>query len=81
MKKIPTKTFYFIRHGQTDANAQGLMCGGDWDISLNEVGLSQAAGLSNKILQVTPAIEELRVSPMLRTKQTAENLNSILNFC
>ncbi|MEC7275963.1 MAG: histidine phosphatase family protein [Bdellovibrionota bacterium] len=33
---IPNKIFYFVRHGQTEANAKGLICGGEWDIPLNK---------------------------------------------
>jgi broad specificity phosphatase PhoE len=78
MKEIPKKTFYYVRHGQTDANAQGLMCGGDWDISLNEKGLSQASGLSEKILSLGPSVDEIRCSPMVRAQQTAELINKSL---
>ncbi|NCN26299.1 histidine phosphatase family protein [bacterium] len=78
MKQIPTKPFYYVRHGQTDANANGLTCGGDWDLPLNELGLSQASKLASKLLSFSPKIEEIRCSPMIRAKQTAETLNSLL---
>ena len=78
MTLLAKKLFYFVRHGQTDANAQGLTCGGDWDISLNEKGKEQARRLANKIATLSPSIEHLYVSPMLRTRQTAEKLNAKL---
>jgi broad specificity phosphatase PhoE len=75
MTPILKKTFYFVRHGQTDANANSLMCGGDWDIALNSVGLLQAKNLSEKIESLTPKIELICISPMIRTQETARNIN------
>jgi probable phosphoglycerate mutase len=80
MKSMPKKTFYFVRHGQTDANAEGLMCGGDWDVDLNEAGNKQSLDLSEQILNLQPQIETLYVSPMKRTIKTAENINSLAKY-
>ena len=38
---IPKRDFYFLRHGQTDWNAEGRFQGHS-DIPLNALGLSQA---------------------------------------
>ena len=38
---IPKRSFYFLRHGQTDWNAEGRFQG-HADVPLNEVGLAQA---------------------------------------
>jgi broad specificity phosphatase PhoE len=70
-------TFYFLRHGQTDANLQGLMCGGQWDIGLNETGKTQAKQAA-EILSTVQPIGSLCVSPMLRARQTAEIVNAVL---
>lgn len=78
MKIMPQKSFYFVRHGQTDANAQGLMCGGGWDVSLNEIGKGQASQLAEQVASLSPQIEHIFISPMLRTQQTAEALNALL---
>jgi broad specificity phosphatase PhoE len=70
-------TFYFLRHGQTDANRQGLMCGSQWDIGLNETGKTQARQAAELLSTVQP-IGSLCVSPMFRTRQTAEIVNAVL---
>jgi probable phosphoglycerate mutase len=80
MKINNKNTFYFVRHGQTDANAQSLMCGGDWDIPLNEVGQKQSIDLKDKVNSLKPTPTIMCVSPMLRAKQTADNLNSKSNL-
>jgi len=55
------------------------MCGGEWDIPLNDVGQEQSLSLSTKVLDlVGPSIEEIYASPMLRAQQTAENINQKL---
>ncbi|MGD0466055.1 MAG: histidine phosphatase family protein [Gammaproteobacteria bacterium] len=84
------KPFFFIRHGQTDANVQGRMCGGDWDIGLNQYGQKQAQKLSALFFDATeelyknnniPSLNfEIFVSPMLRARQTAQMLNSTTNW-
>jgi broad specificity phosphatase PhoE len=39
--RLTTKPFYFLRHGQTDWNAQSL-CVGQADVPLNREGIAQA---------------------------------------
>lgn len=71
--------FFFVRHGQTDANLAELAAGAGWDIELNATGLAQARALAE-----SPAIEHLRVvktvcvSPMIRARQTAEIINEFI---
>lgn len=79
MKQIDSSIFYFIRHGQTDANKQELMCGGDGDVPLNEVGRSQAMVASSESKELLESIEVIYVSPMKRTRETAELLFEGLN--
>ncbi len=40
------RSFYFLRHALTDANAQKLLCGGAWDIPLNAEGQRQVVQAS-----------------------------------
>lgn len=62
-------SFYFLRHGQTDWNDQGLLMG-QHDISLNELGRQQAKE-AGKIMS-GHAIASLCYSPLARTKETAQ---------
>ncbi|ANZ61155.1 fructose-2,6-bisphosphatase [Secundilactobacillus paracollinoides] len=67
--------FYFIRHGQTTANIQGLKQGTmNTEITeLNETGLAQAANLRDHF-DISFA-DQLVASPLNRTRQTAAILN------
>ena len=56
-----------VRHGRTDANAQGLLLG-RLDPPLSEEGRQQAAALKAKI----PDGARVIASPLLRTRETAE---------
>ncbi|MFN2535118.1 MAG: histidine phosphatase family protein [Pseudonocardiaceae bacterium] len=55
-----------VRHGQTAANAHGLLLGRD-DPSLTEIGRRQACALA----EVLPRPARLVSSPLLRARQTA----------
>ena len=66
---IPHKTFYFLRHGQTDWNAQGRFQGHS-EIPLNAVGLAQAECAAHALASC--GIEVIAASPLLRARQTAE---------
>jgi broad specificity phosphatase PhoE len=76
--QIPSRPFYFVRHGRTDANAQALMCGGEWDIALNTEGESQAKALADLVTTLSPKIDKIFCSSMLRARQTADFLNQKL---
>lgn len=57
---------YLVRHGRTDANAQGLLLGRA-DPPLSDEGRRQAAGLATMI----PAVARVVSSPLLRARETA----------
>ena len=61
-----------VRHGQTAANAHGLLLGRD-NPSLNETGRRQACALA----EVLPHPARLVSSPLLRARQTAAVLASV----
>ena len=66
---------YFIRHGETDWNKQGLIQG--WvDIPLNETGHSQARalGLALAAIPELAASHRFYVSPLERTRQTMSHI-------
>ena len=67
--------FFFIRHGQTAANRDGLRSGGESDTHLTELGREQAreAGLVLHRLGLTPGL--ILSSPLSRTIETARLLN------
>ena len=55
-----------VRHGQTAANAQGLLLG-RLDVDLDDVGRAQATALAAAV----PAPDLVVTSPLARTRQTA----------
>jgi broad specificity phosphatase PhoE len=55
-----------VRHGQTDANARGLLCGRA-DPPLTEMGFRQAKALANAL----PEGARIVSSPLTRARQTA----------
>ncbi len=67
---------YFVRHGQTGHNREGVVTG-HVDIPLTEEGVDQA----RKITQEIPAdFFEIYSSDLIRCKQTAEIINQKLNL-
>ena len=72
--------FFFIRHGQTAANRDGVRSGGESDTHLTELGREQAreAGLALHRLGVTPGL--ILSSPLSRTIETARLLNARLGL-
>lgn len=71
--------FYFIRHGQTEANARKVFSGSEWDVPLNEIGISQAQTAAQNIFTQIKNIKTICVSPLKRAQQTAQIINSVLN--
>jgi probable phosphoglycerate mutase len=67
LNRIP---FWFLRHGETDWNAEGRSQGRT-DIPLNGVGLAQA-GRAARTLAATGGIATIVASPLIRARVTAE---------
>lgn len=67
---------YFVRHGETDNNLEGIIQG-QLDIPLNENGIQQAIEIKNKLKDLD--IDIIFSSPLLRAKQTTEIINDSLN--
>jgi 2,3-bisphosphoglycerate-dependent phosphoglycerate mutase len=59
-----------VRHGQTDANASGVLQG-HLPTSLNDVGRQQAAQLAARLAGVVPPIEAVICSDLPRAQETA----------
>ena len=63
-------TLYLTRHGETDANAAGLVQGRGMDPDLNAVGRAQAEALARRLAAVPLAA--VYASTQRRSQQTAE---------
>ncbi|GJD39776.1 2,3-bisphosphoglycerate-dependent phosphoglycerate mutase [Methylobacterium bullatum] len=75
-------TVYFIRHGQTDWNAEGRLQG-QRDVPLNATGLGQAESVAERLKAVAGAsLAEAAfvASPLTRTRQTMEVLRASLDL-
>ena len=70
--KEPVTKIYFVRHGQTKANKNGLIFG-QWDLPLNQTGIKQAKKTAEKLAKIArkEKIDAILCSPLTRTKQTA----------
>lgn len=64
------KTFYFIRHGQTDLNLKSIVQGRGVNSPLNETGHKQAQAFYEAFNQVP--FDKIYTSTLLRTKQTVK---------
>ncbi|OGZ52859.1 MAG: hypothetical protein A3A29_01310 [Candidatus Ryanbacteria bacterium RIFCSPLOWO2_01_FULL_47_79] len=71
-------TIYFVRHGQTNYNIEGL-CNDDptKDVHLTEEGKKQAEEVAKKLYD--RKFEMVYVSELPRTRQTAEIINAFHN--
>jgi len=66
---ITRRAFWFLRHGQTDWNAQNLSQGA-LDIPLNDAGIAQAHDAAGRLRN--RGIRTIVSSPLLRARRTAE---------
>lgn len=60
---------YLVRHGETDANKNGIMQGQSQNLQLNETGIRQATNLKNKLASVP--FTACFTSPLIRAWSTA----------
>jgi probable phosphoglycerate mutase len=77
MDMLHPTTFWFLRHGETDWNAQGLSQGRT-DIPLNSVGEAQAARAARTIQPL--GIATIVASPLVRARRTAEVTAALLGL-
>lgn len=66
---------YFVRHGQTTYNARDVYQ--PLDSPLSELGTRQAKFVGKRFIHIP--IDIIFASPLLRTKQTTEIVNKVLN--
>lgn len=71
--KEPITKIYFVRHGQTKANKNGLIFG-TWDLDLNPNGIKQAKKTAEKLKKISKKenISSIICSPLKRTRRTAK---------
>jgi len=74
-------TIYFIRHGQTDWNAQSRYQG-QADVPMNGLGRAQAVRNGEALCTLLPGIARARfvASPLRRTRETMEIVRSALGL-
>lgn len=63
-------TIYFVRHGETEYNRQGIMQGSGIDSTLNETGIAQARSLASRLAQ--RSVDTIYASSLQRAQQTAD---------
>ena len=74
---LPHIPFWYLRHGQTDWNAQNLSQG-NIDIPLNETGIAQAHEAAAKLVGL--GITTIISSPLSRARVTAEIAGNALGL-
>lgn len=72
------KTFYFIRHGQTDLNLQGIVQGRGVNSPLNANGQKQADAFFEAYKHIP--FDRIYTSTLLRTHQTVERFEKELGI-
>lgn len=74
-------TIYFIRHGETDWNAEARLQG-QRDIPLNDLGRVQAEEVGRKLRDLVARPEDLAyvASPLSRTRETMERLREAIGL-
>ncbi|WBU62056.1 histidine phosphatase family protein [Paracoccus albus] len=77
MVTLRSGAFLFLRHGQTAANAQDIICGST-DLPLNESGIAQARQAA-AFLKHT-GVQQIVVSPLKRAQQTAQPVAKALGL-
>lgn len=70
---------YFIRHGESQGNASGIVCG--WqDCPLTQKGRRQAKNAGKDLQRMQIKIDHLVASPLGRAKETAELVAEAIDF-
>lgn len=68
--RLPRRSFYFVRHGETDANANPHIKRVDYDLPLNQRGRQQA--VDAKEVAQNLSFRKVKCSPTQRAQQTKE---------
>ena len=78
-KAIPlfARPFYFLRHGETESNAQGLI-GGSQDVELTPLGRDQARQAAGVL--ASTHVTQVYSSPLRRARDTANPIAQMLKL-
>jgi broad specificity phosphatase PhoE len=78
---VPRPTIYFIRHGETDWNAEARLQG-QRDIPLNDFGRVQAEEAGARLRGLVRRLHDLDyiASPLSRTRETMERMRAALSL-
>ena len=74
-----TPKIYFVRHGYTDANANGVILG-DNNYPLNELGRNQADAAGADLKSRGVKFDRVYASPYKRAIETAERICKIVGY-
>lgn len=77
---LPAKSFYMIRHGETEHNLTGTCAGGMTDSCLTEKGHAQPQALAPYFQNLEIKPSKIFHSSMQRARQTAEYLNAAFDL-
>lgn len=72
------KTIYFVRHGESEANAAGIAAGGGLDSPLNDHGRQQAQQIAGQFKG--KGVQMIVSSPMKRAYETATIIAQNMGF-
>ncbi|HXW23197.1 MAG TPA: histidine phosphatase family protein, partial [Xanthobacteraceae bacterium] len=83
---MKSPVLYYIRHGETDWNAEGRLQGGGYDTTLNAVGRRQAAACADILGELLacdgrmPGDCAYVASPLERARETMEIMRAALGL-
>ncbi len=77
---LPQKSFYLLRHGQSEANVRNAVAGGNLDSPLTDLGIQQARDLANTVHHLAVKPSRIYHSSLSRAADTARLVNESLNL-
>ena len=73
-----SKSVYFVRHGECEANAKGIIAGSEDDSPLTELGKQQAKDVAQRLKDLKLSL--VVATPLFRTQDTAKIICSELGL-
>lgn len=74
-----TMRLYFLRHGESEANVQGMMTG-QLDVALTDKGRDQAVAAGEFIVSSLITIDKIITSPLVRARETAQLVAATIGY-